>query len=166
MDRAKDRRLVDQGEVLFDLAGRQQVRVESPGAGIAVLAVQVLPAGLGRRNLEAAGRPVDGRIAVLVHFQERLDRPLGQLRDGAGGVVLEDAARCMRGRATGAEHVAAIDHDDIGDAPLRQFVRGGDADDPGADDHDAGVGWQISNDVARRVHSGPRRYGGGFVCAF
>src|SRR5215218_3912643 len=94
----------------------EQVCIETPRACVAVLALQILPARVCGRDFEAASWEIDLFGPVVVGTDKSSHRPLGQLRDGAGAVVLEDAAGRVRGRAAGPEEIAAIKDDDIGDA--------------------------------------------------
>jgi hypothetical protein len=130
--RTDDDARVEEGHLLGDLLGRDELGGDAPGLGAAHPAAQFLHALLGARDLVAAGLGEDAQLLVLAHG---VQRDVGEL---AGVVDREDeVARVARG-ATGVGQRALVELDDVGPAELGQVVGERVPDDAGADDDAAG----------------------------
>ena len=151
--RAQDVLGVQQRRPLRGLRRGQQLRaLDAVGAREALPALQVLDALGRRRDLERTD-PVPAGLAVQVEAVIERDRVLRDPAHRAGAVRLEDQARGVRGGSAGLEERALIEDQDVGHAQLGEVVRGGGADDAGADDHRFRT-WLHPCSVSRRVAQG------------
>ncbi len=135
---AEDGPVVEDGNHLPRFGRRNQMRFQPVSRGQAVAAQQVLPAGFGRRHLNAA----DGIPAWLALVAELAQQPrgvLGHLAHEARAVGLEDEARRVGGGAAGLVEGAAVDDDDVAAAELGQVVGGATTDNARADDDCPGM---------------------------
>jgi hypothetical protein len=125
---------VEQRRELLGPGRRDQLAVDAEGAREPDLAVQVVPALGGIRELQAADR-MEAGLALPFERPQELDRGRGEARQGARGQGREHAARGMGGRAAGAGQGARVQDDDVRPAESRQMIGGAAAGDAGTDDH-------------------------------
>ena len=115
---------------------REQLGVEPVAERAAVAAVELVPALLGRRDLDAADRVEAGQPVELERLSS-VDRRPRELRHRVRRVELEHEPRRVRRRAAGLPQRALVDDHDVGPALAREVVGDARADDAGADDHRA-----------------------------
>ena len=131
VEAAEDPLRVDERDQRADLLGREQRRGQAERLRPAVAAMELLPARVGRRDLDAADR-VEGAERA-----EELDRLPGEQRHGRRAVVLEHEPRGVRRRAARLPQRALVEQHDVAAAELRQVVGDAGPGDAAADDHDA-----------------------------
>src|SRR5207237_6915290 len=118
---------------LLDLGRRQELGRLPPGLRRRDPAPQLLQPLRRPRELEPAALREDAELLVLE------DAVLGELRHLLRVVDREDEVRRMAGRAAGVRQRPLLEQDDVAPALLRQVVDDAVADDPGADNDDAGL---------------------------
>ena len=127
---------IEDRDPLGGLLGREElgsldpVRLRVPASTLQLLD----PLGRGR-DLDAAD-PVPGGLALGLEPRVQVHRVLGQPAHRPRPVRLEHEARRVGGRAPRLEQRSLIEDEDVGDAELREVVRGARAHDPGADHHE------------------------------
>ena len=137
---AEDAVAVDQRVQPHALVRVDHLRLDAPGGGPALPAVQVgEPLGRGG-DLQAADL-VEAPGAVDVDARELLDGVAGERRHRLRGVGLEDQPGRVRGGAAGQRKRSLVDHGDAVPAAGGQLVGQVGADDPRSDDdHTRGGG--------------------------
>ena len=123
--------LLEEGHLLHDLLGGDQLGLDAPVLRAGHPAAQLLHARLGARDLEAAGLGEDPHLLVLL---DRVERQVGDL---AGVVHREDEVGGVAGRAARVGQCSLVDLHDVAPAEPREVPDQAVADDARADDHDS-----------------------------
>ena len=125
-------RLVNKGDVLFDLCGGEKSGLNSPGLGRSHSPAELLHPGLGACDLNTTTGGADTHFLVLILTVE------SQMSHFLVVINRKNEVGCVTCRPAGVGERALVDLNDVTPTHIGEMMDNGVSDDARSDDNDVG----------------------------